>query len=56
MTLDHVGSEVLKTGIMKSSIFWDIMFCLPAGFILVPSLALFFNPEDGGDISLRNIS
>jgi hypothetical protein len=47
---------------MKSAIFWGIMPCSPfeaeplatcfnAGFLL----GIFFDPEDGGDIFLRNI-
>jgi hypothetical protein len=31
---------------------WQAEFCLPPAF----TLSLFFDPEDGGDISLRNVS
>jgi hypothetical protein len=61
--LVYVRFEVLTTVAMKSTIFWDILLCNPlkfkallatwfhAGFLF----GLFFNPEDGGDIFLRNI-
>jgi hypothetical protein len=38
---------------MKSSVFWDITLaiCYQAGFLL----GLFFDPEDEGDMFLRNV-
>jgi hypothetical protein len=63
----YIGFEVLTAVVMKSTIFWDITPCSPlsvnqsesgwqaelfhAGFLL----GLFFGPEDGGDMFLRNI-
>jgi hypothetical protein len=69
VTLKYVGFEVLTEVVMKTSIFWDITPCSPlkdnrrfrgallatcfhAGFLL----GLFFNPEDGGDMFLQNMS
>jgi hypothetical protein len=48
-----VGFEVLTAVVMKISIFWDIKLatCFHAGFLL----GLFFDPEDGGDMFLRNV-
>jgi hypothetical protein len=50
--------EVLTAVIMKSTIFWDVTPCSPlkvnllhAGFLL----GLFFDPEDRGDVILRNV-
>jgi hypothetical protein len=37
------GFEVLTAVVVKRSIFWDI------------TLGLFFDPEDGGDMFLRNV-
>jgi hypothetical protein len=49
------GSEVLTAVVMKCSIFCDITpwscCLLHAGIVL----GLHFNPEDGGDIFLRNV-
>jgi hypothetical protein len=54
-----VGFEVLTAVIMKSTILWDIKLsrvllatCCHAGLLL----GLFFDPKDGGDMFLRNIS
>jgi hypothetical protein len=57
------GFEVLTAVVMKSPVSWDITPCsqfkfdglcylLQVGFLL----CLFFNPKDGGDMSLRNVS
>jgi hypothetical protein len=59
-----VGFEVLTAVIMKSSVLWDITLCRPlevklscachllhTGFLL----GFFFDPEDGGDMFLRNV-
>jgi hypothetical protein len=54
-----VGIEVLSAVVMKSYIFWDItpcsplkvnQLCWPPACTLV-SFGLFFDPEDGGDVS-----
>jgi hypothetical protein len=50
----NVGFEVLTAVVMKSTVFWDstlLATCYHAGFLL----GLFFNPEDGGDMVLRNV-
>jgi hypothetical protein len=61
-----VGFQVLRVVVMKSSTFWDITLCSPsrvnhclrrtcylhAGCLL----GLFFDPEDGADMILKNIS
>jgi hypothetical protein len=44
-----VGFEVLTAVVMKSRAL--IVTCLHAGFLL----SLLFNPEDGGDMFLRNV-
>jgi hypothetical protein len=60
--LEYLGFEVLTAVVIKSSIFWDIMPCIPgklisswyllhAGFLI----GLIFDPDDGGDMLLRNI-
>jgi hypothetical protein len=64
-----VGFEVLTAVVMKSSVLWAIMLCstlkvnglfggaymfatcFHAGFLL----GLFLDPEDGGDMFLRNV-
>jgi hypothetical protein len=53
-----VESEVLTAVFMKRSIFWDITTyrallttCFHAGFLR----DVFFDPEDGGDMFLRNV-
>jgi hypothetical protein len=58
-----VGFEVLTAVVMKNTILWDITPCSPlkvnlllatclhAGFLL----GLFFGPENGGDMFLRNV-
>jgi hypothetical protein len=64
-----VGFEVLTVVVMKSTIFWDITpciqlkvnrryggtvllaICFHAGFLL----GLFFEPEDRGNMFLRNV-
>jgi hypothetical protein len=55
-----VGFEVLTAVVMKSTIFWDITLCSPLKvnrrcFHAVFLLSLFFDPEDGGDMFLRNV-
>jgi hypothetical protein len=68
---ENVGFEVLTAVIMKSTIFWDITPCRPLSqptfrrkisIALIAScfhadffLDLFFYPEDGGDMFLRNV-
>jgi hypothetical protein len=62
----YVGFEVLTAVVTKSTIFWDITPCSRLiinrrfgrtyrlrlqGFFL----SLFFGPEDGGDMFLRNV-
>jgi hypothetical protein len=59
---DYVGFEVFTAVVMKSIVFWDMTPCSPlnaggkqssahAGFLF----DLFLDPEDGGDMFLRNI-
>jgi hypothetical protein len=55
-TYSGVGFEVLIAVVMRSTVFWDIRrallaTCFYAGFLL----GLFFDPEDGGDMFLRNV-
>jgi hypothetical protein len=66
---DYVGFEVLTEIIMKGSVFWDIAPCGPVqvensfrGTSLACCLlhayflpGLLFDPEDVGDILLRNV-
>jgi hypothetical protein len=64
---DHVGFEVLTAVVMKSTIFWDITPCSPLKvnrrfealfatcFHTGLLLCLFFEPEDRGNIFLRNV-
>jgi hypothetical protein len=52
--------EIFTAVVMKSSVFWDITQCIPLKACLPPpsrgilGLDLFFDPEDGGDVFLRN--
>jgi hypothetical protein len=50
MTIQNyfVGPEVLTALVMKSNAFWDIT-------PLVSCSTYFFEPEDGGDMFLRNV-
>jgi hypothetical protein len=50
--LSFVGSEVLTAVHVKDTIFWDITL-----LGLRPAFTLFglFDPEDGGDIFVRNV-
>jgi hypothetical protein len=46
---------IQSTVFINSSIFWDIMqasYLFHTGFLF----GLFFNPEDGGDMFLQNVS
>jgi hypothetical protein len=58
LPLPFIGFEVLTAVVIKTSIIWDIMHnvkhccLLHAGFLL----GLFFDPEYGGDIFLRNVA
>jgi hypothetical protein len=51
--LTFVRFEVLTAVVIKGFMFWDIKPCflIHAGF----SLGLFYDPEDGSDIFLRNV-
>lgn len=57
-----VGFVVLTTLVRKNSVFWDIKpfnplkVDLATGFHAEFLIYLFFNPEDGGDIVLQNVS
>jgi hypothetical protein len=57
----HIGFEVLTDVVMKSSVFWDITLCSPCRALLATHflagflLGSFFDPEDGGDMLLRNV-
>jgi hypothetical protein len=50
-----VGFEVLTAVVMKSTIFWDIKPCSPLSVNRRFLLNLFLDPEDGGDVFLRNV-
>jgi hypothetical protein len=63
--ISHAGPEVLTAVVMKSPIFWDITPFSPlkvnqrfGGTCYLSHtsflLGLFLNPEDGGDMFLRN--
>jgi hypothetical protein len=47
--------EVLTAVGMKSTIFWDIRVCFATCFHAGFLLGLFFDPEDGGNMFLRNV-
>jgi hypothetical protein len=47
--LNKSGFEVLTAVVMKSTVFWDIMPCSPL------RVNRRFDPEDGGDMFLRNV-
>jgi hypothetical protein len=52
----YVGFEVLTPVVMKSSIFWDITPCSSACYLLHAGILIdLFNPEDEGDMFLRNV-
>jgi hypothetical protein len=46
----YIRFEVFTAVIMKS-----IIFCLPPAYLLVLAEIIFFDPEDGGDMFLRNV-
>jgi hypothetical protein len=50
-----VGFEVLTAVVMKNTVFWDITPRLPTCFHAGILLGLFFEPEDGGYMFLRNV-
>jgi hypothetical protein len=60
--MNSVGFEVLTAVVMNCTIFWDITPCSPLSGIMLATwfhaglfLSLFFYPEDGGEIFLRNV-
>jgi hypothetical protein len=58
--IHKAGFEVLAAVVMKNSLFWDIKLCSPLKFNQEPAsscflLGLFFDPENGWDMFLRNV-
>jgi hypothetical protein len=55
----HVGFEVFTAVVVKSAIFWDVTPFSPLSvnrrFGGKSCSAYFFDPEDGGDMFLRNV-
>jgi hypothetical protein len=51
VSVHAAGFEDLTAAVMKSTIFWDGNLLAT----LVSCSAYFFDPEDGGDKSLRNV-
>jgi hypothetical protein len=50
--INRVGFEVLTVVVMKSSLLWNAMPCSLSKLCL---LALFYDPEDGGDMFFRDV-
>jgi hypothetical protein len=50
----YVGFEVLTAVVMKSTVFWDMTPCSPLKLSDI-LFGLFFDPEDRGDMFLRNV-
>jgi hypothetical protein len=63
--IKSVGFKLLTAVVMKSTVFWDTTscsplksadrLCLPPAFTMFFLLGLFFYPEYGGGMFLRNI-
>jgi hypothetical protein len=55
----HIGFEVFRTVVMKSTIFWDITLFIVVRwksiYVSEEDTAFIFYPEDGSDILLRNV-